>query len=451
MNSIRSYLERSTLKQSVGLLLLMGCISIATSYFFSRYKMTADIKDEAASIAKAYRGKFLEGDIKTAETQISELLHLKGNETVAVLNLGRDRIYKPVSENTTILNTCNTVGEVCFDIGSASIYFPIFFDSKNEKKFGYLYLSRKISVDPLFVAIVFSIFCLGFLLQMFGLFNIAKRTAATLSQDIEVWSERLNTDPKNDAPLAEPPFSELKNLKSAIEGLHEKIRYFEGEAGNKAKLLLLRGIAHDILGPVAQMQLYCATLNKASVSNDVRETLADIQDSLQRVSLIASQVKTLNETQQSERFDFGNFVQEEVAQLQSSLLANEKKIQLKVSSQSKISAVISRAETSRILSNLVQNALHASDNGSSISVEVEKSKESVFLRVKDEGVGIPSHLQKKVFEPDYTSKPGTGTGLGLAIVKHICTRREGLVSLESAPNIGTTVTVRLPLFEGGIA
>lgn len=449
MRSIRSYLENNIVKQSVGVLILMGCISVATSYFLSRYKMASDIKDGAASVAKAYRNKFLEGDIKVSEAQIRELLHLKAGESAFILKPNKDRFYKAIGSDVTLAE-CPTTGEACFAFGSATVYLPIYFDSNGESLFGYLYLKRNIRVDWVFVSLVFFIFCLGYAIQIFGFLNMARRAAWKLGREIEVWSERLEKNPKSDTPLQEPPFSELQKLKSSIEGLHSKIRYFETEASNKAKLLLLRGIAHDILSPVAQMQLYCATLDKASVSSDVRETLEDIKDSLERVSLIASQVKTLNEEQQPENFDLNEFVKEEVVQIRSSSIAQTKGIQIDVNGSDRVSANITKAETSRILRNLVQNSIHASKQGATISIEVSQKDNCALLQVKDWGAGIPSHLQNKVFEPDFTSKPGTGTGLGLAIVKHICVKREGLVSLESMPHKGTTVTVRLPLLEGGI-
>jgi signal transduction histidine kinase len=80
---------------------------------------------------------------------------------------------------------------------------------------------------------------------------------------------------------------------------------------------------------------------------------------------------------------------------------------------------------------------------------VSKSLENALIEISDSGCGIAAHLQEKVFEPDYTSKPGVGTGLGLAIIKHICSQRNGSVKLVSQPSIGTQVQIRLPIFHGG--
>jgi signal transduction histidine kinase len=69
--------------------------------------------------------------------------------------------------------------------------------------------------------------------------------------------------------------------------------------------------------------------------------------------------------------------------------------------------------------------------------------------VADSGEGIPKHLHKKIFEPDFTTKPATGTGLGLFVVKHICEQREGFIELESGPTRGTKISIHVPDSQGG--
>ncbi len=66
--------------------------------------------------------------------------------------------------------------------------------------------------------------------------------------------------------------------------------------------------------------------------------------------------------------------------------------------------------------------------------------------VKDNGIGIPAAEQQRIFERFYRvdksrSKATGGTGLGLAIVKHIVEIHEAEIELDSAPGVGTTVSV----------
>jgi CheY-like chemotaxis protein len=70
----------------------------------------------------------------------------------------------------------------------------------------------------------------------------------------------------------------------------------------------------------------------------------------------------------------------------------------------------------------------------------------LVLSVADTGVGIPEEIQRKIFEPFYTTKErGKGTGLGLAMVYGVVTEHKGFVTVQSKVNQGTTFTVYLPV------
>jgi signal transduction histidine kinase len=75
----------------------------------------------------------------------------------------------------------------------------------------------------------------------------------------------------------------------------------------------------------------------------------------------------------------------------------------------------------------------------------------VWLRVTDDGPGIPPEHLPHVFEPFYTTKPvGEGSGLGLAVVQAIVEEHGGRVEVASDPGIGTRFTVHLAAaHEGG--
>jgi len=93
------------------------------------------------------------------------------------------------------------------------------------------------------------------------------------------------------------------------------------------------------------------------------------------------------------------------------------------------------------ISNLLLNAGEAIEEKGTVIVQTGRTKENIFVAVKDTGRGIHSSIQKKIFEPFFTTK-SQGTGLGLAIVKKIVERNEGKIHLESQPGEGTTVTLK---------
>jgi signal transduction histidine kinase len=105
----------------------------------------------------------------------------------------------------------------------------------------------------------------------------------------------------------------------------------------------------------------------------------------------------------------------------------------------------------RVLSNLVENGLHAArDSGASPEVVVSWSPDPAASRVTifvdDHGPGVPPESQAKIFEPYVTTK-ATGTGLGLAISKKIALEHDGdlTISADRAPTGGARFVLTLPL------
>ena len=102
-----------------------------------------------------------------------------------------------------------------------------------------------------------------------------------------------------------------------------------------------------------------------------------------------------------------------------------------------------------ILYNLCDNAIKYNRPGGHVSVDVQNEAGSVVLTVTDTGIGIAPEHQARIFERFYRvdkshSKEVGGTGLGLSIVKHAAKIHGAAISVQSAHQVGTTVTVRFP-------
>ncbi len=104
----------------------------------------------------------------------------------------------------------------------------------------------------------------------------------------------------------------------------------------------------------------------------------------------------------------------------------------------------------QVVMNLVANAIDAiPDEGKIyISGQYSSSDNSVTIRIKDTGTGIPSDIQEKIFDPFFTTKDaGKGTGLGLYITYNIIKSLNGDIKLNSAPNQGAEFTITLTAYE----
>ena len=102
----------------------------------------------------------------------------------------------------------------------------------------------------------------------------------------------------------------------------------------------------------------------------------------------------------------------------------------------------------RVLTNLVSNAIKYSPSGTAVQVGARALPDGVAIEVVDAGRGIPPQALSRVFEPYYrvpdAAGAAHGTGIGLAVVKALVEAHGGTIQVESAPAVGTRVTVVLP-------
>jgi two-component system, NtrC family, sensor kinase len=119
-------------------------------------------------------------------------------------------------------------------------------------------------------------------------------------------------------------------------------------------------------------------------------------------------------------------------------------------------------ELTRVLLNLIGNGFYAANKRSSESdgayrpalrVTTREFGESVEVRVRDNGIGVPPENRDKLFQPFFTTKPtGEGTGLGLSISYEIITQQHGgTITVDSEVGDFTEFTVRLPRRRHGVA
>jgi nitrogen fixation/metabolism regulation signal transduction histidine kinase len=109
-------------------------------------------------------------------------------------------------------------------------------------------------------------------------------------------------------------------------------------------------------------------------------------------------------------------------------------------------AALDRDQMAVALSNIIENAISAMGEAGRLVVRSSYivSEKKIAISVSDTGKGIPERYVSKVFEPYFSLKPG-GTGLGMALTKRIVDDHKGTIEIESKEDVGTAVTVELPV------
>ena len=207
--------------------------------------------------------------------------------------------------------------------------------------------------------------------------------------------------------------------------------------------------SHELKTPLTAIK----GLNELTDINNKDENLRKYIESIARetdrmLSLIADMLK-LSELENTQRIDINRapvplskIIDEARGALATAI--DEKAVRFTVSGDATVSA--EPGHVYELVKNLIENAVRYNKQGGAVSVTVESDAFGAALKIADEGIGISSGEQARVFERFYRveksrSQKNGGTGLGLSIVKHICALYGWRLSLKSKPGAGTEVAV----------
>ncbi len=201
-------------------------------------------------------------------------------------------------------------------------------------------------------------------------------------------------------------------------------------------------IVHDLKNPLITITGFAKRIQEGKGNMDT--ALQTIMDSAQRMQRIVHDVLDFAKPLklESKEEDIRNMIN--CACESCKRKADEKGVKLSVEMPSdSTTAIIDGFYIERAVINLINNAIDASANEQSVIISAEAEKDSIVIRIKDNGSGMDSETLEHVFIPFY-SKKSSGTGLGMAIVKKIIDGHTGKIHIASQPNIGTEVMVEIP-------
>ena len=199
-------------------------------------------------------------------------------------------------------------------------------------------------------------------------------------------------------------------------------------------------IAHDLKQPLTIMQTYADMLTPEIISKldyKDKEKWFRIQNSILDMNRIIEDVLDFARTTEikKKKSSFLRILRLAINHVKSSygVIINLPENDVSINCDArKIEAV---------MSNMLNNAVHALDGEGEIDVTVSVDSNFVTIQVRDSGPGIPKENLEKIFEPMFTTKK-TGTGLGLVICRSIIEQHGGSVSASNKP---TTFIIKLPI------
>jgi signal transduction histidine kinase len=207
--------------------------------------------------------------------------------------------------------------------------------------------------------------------------------------------------------------------------------------------------ALDLLVAAVKPPALHAVVQWAAAGCAMRNLSSKIQDSAMCISSLVFAVKGFTHMDQAnvaEPVDLGPSLANTVAVLKSK--ARAKSVDVTLELEAELPKVRGFAgELNQVWGNLIDNALDAVAHGGRVEVLAIREDQSVVVRIRDDGPGIPAEVCDRIFDPFFTTKPlGRGTGLGLDIARRLALHNDGAIDFESHPG-RTEFRVRLPIAE----
>ena len=214
--------------------------------------------------------------------------------------------------------------------------------------------------------------------------------------------------------------------------------------------------SHELKTPAATIQATAETLRQAAEDDPpaVARFASQLEREAVRLSRIVADLLDLSRLESGSALDdlvsLGVTARDEMQRLEEA--ANRAGVSIRIATDGDRPVRGSQRDLALLVRNLIDNAVRASHEGGSVTVEVSSEGHDVVLRVRDTGIGIPSRDILRIFERFYRvdrarSRETGGTGLGLAIVKHIVENHGGRVEVESELGSGSAFLVSLPAAE----
>lgn len=219
-------------------------------------------------------------------------------------------------------------------------------------------------------------------------------------------------------------------------------------------------VSHELKTPVGALRVLAEAVETACEDPvAVKHFASRMIETTERLSELISQIIELSRLQSADPMLAAEIVEiddvTEVALSHCQALAASRGVHLSEAGRRGLKVLGDKEQLVSALTNLIQNAINYSDEGSRVAISTrmvrDADDEFVEISVADNGWGIGQSDLERVFERFYRvdyarSRETGGTGLGLSIVKHVMNAHGGTVNVWSKIGQGSTFTMRMPKF-----
>ena len=260
------------------------------------------------------------------------------------------------------------------------------------------------------------------------------------------------------------PNTEVGRLTRSLNTMLSRIdRAFSDRADTIDQMRRFIGDAsHELRTPLVSVRGYAELYRMGALTTeqDVAQAMERIEKEADRMTRLVTDLLELARLDEAKPLDLAEVTVADIAREQSldaGAIDPDREITWSLaegvdSSQTRIQADENKLR--QVVTNLLQNAMRFSPEGSAIAVEVDRrhDPERVVIRVIDHGEGVPPQIREKIFQRFWRADTSRaretgGSGLGLAIVSSIIARHGGTIQVSDTPGGGATFEVSLPIVQ----
>lgn len=260
-------------------------------------------------------------------------------------------------------------------------------------------------------------------------------------------SQVENVQPDNlaDMKISEDVLPEFKQFSKSFNGMLDRL-----DEGFSAQRQFTGNAAHELRTPLAlmQAQIELFSVEHSDIQYDTAELLKLLQEQTERMSQMTKTLLEMSELRTvpcNDVIELAPMFEEVFADL--APLAEKRGITLECDGDGTI--IGSDTLIYRMLFNLTENAIRYNQPNESVKASVSEQDGQIFIRVRDNGNGIPEQYRESIFQPFFRvdksrSREYGGVGLGLSLVREIALLHGGRVLAEESTENGTVMLVILP-------
>tara|TARA_B100001057_G_scaffold441905_1_gene476872 strand:- start:1241 stop:2560 length:1320 start_codon:yes stop_codon:yes gene_type:complete len=198
---------------------------------------------------------------------------------------------------------------------------------------------------------------------------------------------------------------------------------------------MLSGISHDLRTPLTRMKLQTAFINDKGISNKLVEDINEMEKMLNEYLQFTSSTYL----EKDELFNLSELLNQIIKKYNNNNISTNIIERVYLNGRKNL--------INRCINNLIENALKY---GKNISLELSKKNTNIFIKIEDDGPGIPEEEYDNVFKPFYKIDKARGgtkssVGLGLSIASDIIRSHGGNIKLEKSKLNGLEVRIFLPV------